>query len=418
MMRGSRRLVQTACLLTGIFLLWPLPFWSGAPRFVPQASPFIALCGSMAIQAISMGTGIGLMFAAAGLVHRRWFCHYACPVGLLLELAARTGLKKSAWWMRISPWGPYAALLTIGGALAGYPVLLWMDPLAIFSSSFAVRTAGSASAGILAGSGMGILLLLSLTSGGFWCARICPLGGLMDLLASAKKLVVPRKQSTVPERDPVRASWSASGARRSFLFILAGAGIGLLAGKLGAARGENAPLRPPGAVSERDFAGLCLRCGNCVRACPSSILRQDTGSAGVLGLLAPILSYKDGYCLEGCNACTQVCPSGAIRPMDLQQKNKYVIGEALVELSLCVLALGRRDCDACMRACSYKAIHIAWDEEYYTAYPIVDWKKCNGCGACELACPAPVERAIRVWKRRDEQLPSQTIFGVRRNANA
>lgn len=402
MMRVNRRLVQTACLLIASILLWPLPFWTGAPRFVSQISPFVALCDSIAIRALGIGTGIGLMLAAIGLVRRRWFCTYACPVGLLLEWAARIGLKKSAWWARLFPLGKYVALLTMGGALAGYPVLLWMDPLAIFSSSFAMRTAGSASAMILAGSGMGILLLLSLSSGGIWCARLCPLGGLMDMLASAKKVVGKRTQALGTPPNPFRAPWPVSSARRSFLFVLAGAGMGLLAGKLGAARGENAPLRPPGAVSESDFAGLCLRCGNCIRACPSSILKQDTGRAGMLGLLAPIVFYTDGYCLEGCNACTQVCPSGAIRPLDLQQKNKYVIGEALVELSLCVLALGRMDCDACMRACSYKAIRINWDEEYYVAYPMVDWKQCNGCGACELSCPAPGERAIRVWKSREE----------------
>jgi ferredoxin-type protein NapF len=168
---------------------------------------------------------------------------------------------------------------------------------------------------------------------------------------------------------------------------------------LGAARGENAPLRPPGAAAETDFAGICLRCSNCVRACPSGIIHHDTGQAGIAGFLAPAILYEKKYCLEDCNACTQVCPSGALHALDLRQKQEYVIGEALIDMRLCVLALGKMDCDACMRSCPFNAVRIHWDEEQYVAYPVIDREKCNGCGACEVACPTYEDKAIRVWKR-------------------
>jgi ferredoxin len=116
-------------------------------------------------------------------------------------------------------------------------------------------------------------------------------------------------------------------------------------------------------------------------------------------LLAPLVRYEKKYCLEDCNACTQVCPSGALQALDLKQKRTYAIGEALVDLSLCVLALERMDCDACMRSCAFEAVRIHWDEDRYIAYPVVDRGRCNGCGACEVACPAYDTKAIRVWKR-------------------
>jgi ferredoxin-type protein NapF len=320
---------------------------------------------------------------------------------LLLEGAAKIGFQKSSWWAKWPPLGQYAALLTFAGAAVGYPVLLWMDPLSIFSSSFSIRSVGAILSGILAGFGLIILILLALWSGLFWCARLCPLGGTQELLASARSLWEGRRKretANAASDSPVGIGFLA---RRAFLLGAAGTGMGLLAERIGAARGERAPLRPPGAVEEKRFAGLCTRCGNCVRACPSRIIHPDTGQAGVAGLLAPTIRYEKKYCLEDCRACTLVCPSGALQEMSLERKRKYVIGEALVDGSLCLLALGQKDCDACERACPFDAVHIKWDENQYLAYPVVSTDRCNGCGACEVVCPAEKIKAIRVWRRTD-----------------
>jgi formate hydrogenlyase subunit 6/NADH:ubiquinone oxidoreductase subunit I len=125
------------------------------------------------------------------------------------------------------------------------------------------------------------------------------------------------------------------------------------------------------------------------------------GTAGLAGLIAPAVRYGRTYCLEDCRACTQICPSGALRELSLEQKRRYVIGEALVDGSLCFLALGTKDCDLCERACPFDAVHAYWDEEKYIAYPVVATDKCNGCGACEVACPTGTIKAIRVWRRAD-----------------
>lgn len=399
MIRKNQKLFQIACLVVAGILLWPLSFWAGAQKYIPQISPFVAICDSIALRSVGAGTALGLAFAAIGLVQRRWFCRFACPLGLVLDAVAHIGLKKTSWWGRAAPLGRYAALLCIAGAAVGYPFLLWLDPLAIFSSSFALRAGTGVLSGVLSILGVVILLSLSLTSGGLWCARICPLGGTMDLLASIgarlKTGLKPASSRLMPKDVPK----PAMAGRRSFIFLAAGAGLGLSGKWLGAARGENAPLRPPGAAEEKDFAGLCLRCSNCVKACPSEIIHHDTGTAGIAGLLAPVIYFRDQYCLEKCNACTQVCPSGAIHILDLRQKRHYVIGEALADLEICALAIGKMDCSACVRACPFQAVAIHWDEDQYIAYPVVDREKCNGCGACEVACPTYESKAIRVWKR-------------------
>jgi ferredoxin len=118
--------------------------------------------------------------------------------------------------------------------------------------------------------------------------------------------------------------------------------------------------------------------------------------------MAPIIRYDRDYkyCLETCNACTQVCPTGALTPLDLQQKNKYIIGEALIDNNVCLTALGKKECDACELACPYDAVKITWDEAQYIAYPVIDPQKCDGCGACEVVCPTTPVKAIRVWTQK------------------
>ncbi len=397
--RRLRLLVQLACLAVAGMFSWPLPWWKSASKFVSQASPFIAICSSIALRAIGVGTGIGLLFAVIALWRRRWFCRYVCPTGLMLEGAARLGPGRTSWWNGCPPLGKYVALVTAIGAMAGYPIFLWMDPVSVFSSSFSIRSAGSVIAGILAGLFLGILILLSLTSGSFWCARLCPLGGTQDLLASAKSWYADMRKNHLEQSMPLsKSSLQMLPYRRAIILGAAGLGISWWAKRIGAARGENAPLRPPGATAEARFAGICIRCGNCVRTCPSKIIHPDTGEAGIAGLLAPVIRYERQYCLENCTECTQVCPSGAIRALDLKQKQRFVIGEALVNGELCLLALGKKDCDACALSCPFNAIRIYWDEERYIAYPVIDADKCNGCGACEAACPTSNTKAIRVWK--------------------
>jgi ferredoxin-type protein NapF len=405
-MTGGNRLLRLAAQLASlgaVILLWS-GSWSPGARSFAQASPFVAICSSIARRAVPAGACAGLMLALVSIFRRRWFCRYLCPVGLLLEGACAAGIRKSSWWSRCKPLGHYAALLTLFGALFGYPILLWMDPLSIFSSALAGITSGRVFSGVLLSGELGILIIMSLTCGALWCARLCPLGGTQDLLSSARALFTKNGNSASAQDPASFTSTTARMARRAFISGAAGTSLALWCRRIGVARSraDDAPLRPPGAVSEDSFAGLCMRCGNCVRACPSKIIHPDTGRAGITGLLSPHVVYEKDYCREDCARCTQVCPSGALRSLNLKQKTQYVIGEALLDGPVCLLATGKRDCDACVKACPFGAIRIHWDEEQYVAYPMIDYRKCNGCGACEIACPVEGTKAIRVWSRHVE----------------
>jgi ferredoxin-type protein NapF len=247
--------------------------------------------------------------------------------------------------------------------------------------------------GILSGALPGGILIACLALGNVWCARLCPLGGLQDFLI-AGRVVMDR----MLRRRNRAGDLPAIPARRALLTGLLGVALALLGRRTGQARVGTAPLRPPGARAEDEFTGLCIRCGNCSSVCPTRIILPDPGHAGVAGLLAPLLRYDGaGYCRENCNACTQACPSGALTALDRDAKQRYIIGEALVDADRCLLVLGRKECDACAIACPFGAVTVAWDEMQYLAYPLVDYQRCNGCGACQIACPTEPVKAIVVW---------------------
>ncbi|HXJ16521.1 MAG TPA: 4Fe-4S binding protein, partial [Candidatus Polarisedimenticolia bacterium] len=301
--RVPRRLIQLTCFVGAVVLIWPLLPWAIAPRFFQQVSPFVVLSSSIAARSIGVGAVLALIVAVASSFKKRWFCLYLCPTGFLLENASRRGLRKTRWWGKCPPVGRYVAILTVVGAVAGYPVLLWMDPLCIFSSPFAMNRATNPITVILVSLGLGILVGATLIFGMLWCVRICPLSGLQDMLFSARKALWTRLAAS-PSSQKFRA------ARRAFFAGAGGALLALWARRAGAARYRKSDtlLRPPGAVPEDRFAGLCIRCNNCVHACPSKIIHPDTGhEAGLAGFGAPVVRYDRNYkyCLETCNACTQ-----------------------------------------------------------------------------------------------------------------
>jgi MinD superfamily P-loop ATPase len=65
-------------------------------------------------------------------------------------------------------------------------------------------------------------------------------------------------------------------------------------------------------------------------------------------------------------------------------------------MNLCLLSEDR-ECSACARWCPYNAIRYVFSEAEYMLVPVIDKSKCNGCGACEVACPTKPNKAIRIF---------------------
>jgi ferredoxin len=197
--------------------------------------------------------------------------------------------------------------------------------------------------------------------------------------------------------------------------LLQGAGLGLAfaaMGKIdpGRKHPQQAPgikissetlIRPPGSLPEDEFVNRCVRCGTCMKACPTGGLQPAIHEAGIEGFWTPVLVPRIGCCTQECNACGQVCPTTAIRSFEIEEKKSIAIGRAMVDKSRCLAWSGGRKCLVCREYCSYHAIDV--QEARGVGCPVIDAEKCVGCGACENACPIQPVAAIRVTSIGDRR---------------
>lgn len=158
-------------------------------------------------------------------------------------------------------------------------------------------------------------------------------------------------------------------------------------------------LRPPGALAERDFAAACIKCGQCVAACPYDTLHlaraEDDAPIGT-----PYFVPRDIPCYMCTDIpCVPACPTGALDPQ-LKDIAKSRMGLAVIDTESCLSWLGLR-CEVCYRVCPVKgqAIsirnHPRQTSKHALFVPIVHSQACTGCGMCEDACPTE-KAAIRV----------------------
>lgn len=155
---------------------------------------------------------------------------------------------------------------------------------------------------------------------------------------------------------------------------------------------NNRLIRPPGALPEEAFVAVCTGCGECLKVCPNNALQSTFLEAGLAGLYTPRLVARIGYCEEFCNFCGRVCPTEAIRPLTIEEKRFIQIGVAHIDKTRCIAWDTDKICLVCQEQCSYHA--IVGDEK---KRPIVKEEKCTGCGICENKCPVDGESAIIVY---------------------
>lgn len=394
---SSRTLRKTSRWLSLIGIAVLVSPWLQSVLPVAAVSPFVALVSAVAARSVGIITLIGLPMLLLAMFVPRVFCRFVCPVGFLQEMAARLRPPCRARGRSWPSMGRWFLGLTIGGALAGYPLFVWLDPLALFTGFFSAFRLPATLATVGAGALLPLAMLLDVLFPGAWCKRMCPLGAFQEALTFARHRSADRKMGAAneasfscPHSTAIPTSSPFVLARRPLIASLVGAAGALLTRHTAA---NPAPIRPPGSLPEDQFTGVCIRCSGCIRVCPSRILKPDLGQHGLVGLLAPVADFDSAYCKEHCNACGQVCPSGAIQRLPLAEKKRAVMGIAKVELSRCWLAEGR-DCTACIRSCPYEALSVSSDG--FDSHPALDANKCIGCGACEAACPARPERAIKV----------------------
>ena len=154
------------------------------------------------------------------------------------------------------------------------------------------------------------------------------------------------------------------------------------------------PLTPPGALSAKHFAQHCTACQLCIANCPNQVLRP---SEDLEYLMQPVMQYDKGYCRPECTRCSQVCPTGAIQPITIEEKSAQQIGHAVWVRKNCVILTDEVECGNCARHCPTGAIEmVPLEEDEEKWVPAVNEEMCIGCGACENLCPARPFSAIYV----------------------
>ncbi len=134
-------------------------------------------------------------------------------------------------------------------------------------------------------------------------------------------------------------------------------------------------VRPPGSLAEEEFLERCIKCGQCMRVCPTNVLMPAGLDAGFEALWTPVLNFRIGTsgCQVNCVACGHVCPTAAIRPLTLEEKRgvgKFAergpirIGCAFVDHGRCLPWAMDTPCIVCEENCptTPKAIYVR--EEY------------------------------------------------------
>jgi ferredoxin-type protein NapF len=178
-------------------------------------------------------------------------------------------------------------------------------------------------------------------------------------------------------------------------------------------------IRPPGSVNEEEFLARCIRCGECMKVCPTNAIQPTLFEAGLVGLWSPVLNMKLGYCEYECTLCTQVCPTDAIQELNFEEKSATKIGMAFFDKNRCLPYASARSCIVCEEHCPTPEKAI-WFEEVEVLNPAGEWvvvkqprvnpELCIGCGVCQNKCPFEDQPAIYVTSVGETRNPENQVL--------
>lgn len=364
-----------------IALICAIPgMWKGLQGFHVWFSPFLMLNSVFALKSMIWLHTAAVSVMVAVMIRKRWFCKYLCPAGWCFDKISSISPYAGRGYNKLPHVGKWLTVTSLISALFGFPLFVIIDPLSLFNGFFVNLTGKPEPMVFISLLPFPLLLLIHFLLPGIWCKKLCPLGGLQTGLWDIKSHLT----GLFLKKAPV--SETELPGRRYFVM----AGAGLLAGLITPGIIRSSPgkvIRPPGARDSLSFNTLCSRCGNCIRACPTRIIHPLTLYDLPLAWMTPVIRFEDGYCLETCNVCSRVCPTGAIELFPPEAKKNLFIGMAEISSENCYL-LNNRDCVKCREVCKYDAISYVPGTRINTGVPVAEKSKCVGCGACAVVCPA------------------------------
>lgn len=383
------------------------------------------------------------------LVYGRVFCGWMCPMGTLVDMIDKViGAKSKYYPLRKIKY--YLLFVFFITALGGVSTVWVLDPMNIasrlLSTLSALKVVDLETAFLLF---LFIVALEKFLGRRAFCRILCPLGGMLAFISrysfyqrkldssctyctlctkGCKMMAIGDNPADYNRQECIQCHDCQSSChpdsieysyfkkrkhktnpkRRAQLASLAA----LLLVKLPSAKASSSsskPLRPPGTVPEEDFKNKCIRCGACIRACPTHTLVPEEGF-GSFWLQTPVFDPDLGGCSPSCNDCGVVCPTQAILPLPLEEKNKVKIGLAVFDSTSC-LPLGQdKACVVCFASCPFDAIgltestkNLPWGEKLLKPY--IKEQDCTGCALCQVACPVTPKAAVTVSPVKNSVTP-------------
>jgi len=321
----------------------------------------------------AQGTFIGLLFLGVlslNFVQRRFWCRFLCPLGALLGLLSRWSVLRRSVSEECDSCGACAGVCQADAAPAGKET--WRASECLVCNN---------------------------------CDDICPKNAVRFGLLKGRS----GGGLDLGRRNVMAAFFSGA-----FAVPL------LRISPLARPRMSDARLiRPPGALEEGQFLQSCVRCGECMKVCITGGLQPTLLEAGLEGLWTPVLVPRIGYCEFNCTLCGQVCPTGAIRRLALEQKQRVRLGHAAIDRGRCLPFAHATPCIVCEETCPTPKKAI-WLEEVTVRdregnpvrlqQPRVDLTACIGCGACEKHCPVVGQPAIYVTVAGESRSPEHQLL--------
>lgn len=159
------------------------------------------------------------------------------------------------------------------------------------------------------------------------------------------------------------------------------------------------PVSPPGSLSIARFTSICTACHLCVSSCPSRVLASSFLEYGLSGAMQPRMDFRTAHCNYECTICMHICPTGALLPLKVEEKKLTQTGVAKFIKENCVVYTDNTTCGACSEHCPTKAVNmVPYQNPLHKplVIPEVNTDYCIGCGGCEHACPTKPYKAIFV----------------------
>lgn len=358
----------------------------------------------------------------------RIYCSLFCPLGILQEITGfikQKLIKKQCREQINFPLKYFIAAIVWGILLGGSTIAIkYIDPYTIF---------GSAMTGTIFGITAVVLVIIAvLLKDRIFCTNFCPVGTILGLISkiSLNKIYISEvcvscgqcerncpsgcinsKEKKVDNETCIKClkclevcpkggikfgiapkkDVKFSIKRRQL--IIAGTALALFGSMIKAGieikdkivEKLKDVILPPGAVNKETFFNKCLNCNLCVENCPQKILVKANDEYGAVHI-----DYSKGVCDYNCHKCSEVCPSGAIKKLTLEEKQKTRIAMAMINEDKC------SQCGECVKACPVHAIIKENGKP-----PVLNAMKCIGCGACKQACRTG---AIEIFPIKEQKL--------------